>query len=233
MAITTYQITGNPSNILPHATAHGSITVFDPNTGIFTWVPNNSYSTLVPVYEFTIELLCDSLVVDSSDINITVNPVASFCNTSFTIKAVKNNCTLGVPSSIDYTVPANIVCQKPSVAEANWEAYLLSIPLAQTQANLGLCITTECVPMPCVLSYSLSKITISGTPGYKIRIYKELVMILEVTIPVSGVVVLNDDLLQGNIFVTQVSTSGIESQKNCIAFELVDPCYLNMLEPCQ
>ena len=227
--MTTYQITGNPSNSLPHATVHGTITTFNQATGEFTWIHNPGV-TGVFLNEFSYDLLCDGIFQDTGNVSITVT---GFCNTSFTIKSVKNDCTLGVPSNIDYTVPENIVCNKATVAEANWEAYLLSVPLAQAQANLGLCITTECVPMPCVLSYSLGKMTISGTPGYKIRIYKELVMILEVTIPVSGIVVLNNDLLQGNIFVSQVSTSGIESQKNCIAFELVEPCYINMLEPCQ
>jgi hypothetical protein len=229
MATTTYEIHLNPTNILPWPTPNGNITAYSQTTGAFTWIPNVDVTGVFP-NEFRYNQLCDGQLVDFGFESMAVT---GFCNDSFIIKAVKNNCTVGAPSNINYTVPAEVVCGKVSKAEANWEAYLLSLSLAQIQANLGICIVTECVPIPCVLDYSLGKITISATPGYTIRIYKENSILLEIIVPVSGVIVINNELLQGNIYVTQISTTGIESQRNCLPFELVEKCYDNALGACQ
>jgi hypothetical protein len=72
MAVTTFQLTGNPTNILPQVTTNGTITAFNQTTGAYTWEPTNNITGTF-TNEVPYEILCDGLEVSSATVSFTVN----------------------------------------------------------------------------------------------------------------------------------------------------------------
>ena len=121
--------------------AHGNVTL--NSNGIFFYQPTTDY---VGNDSFEYDLLCNGNIIDTATVSLTVNSITTYCNEEFQIQAVKNDCTVGTPTMITYVVEAGIVCGKTSVEKANWEAYLISLPLAQISANnIAICI--DCTPL--------------------------------------------------------------------------------------
>jgi hypothetical protein len=199
MAVTSYQIATQS----PDGTAS-----INSSTGALTFIPNNGF---IGIATGTYNILCDGIVCSTATWSVTVT---GYCNDSFIIKAVKNNCIVGTPSNIDYIVPANLVCNKSTKEEANWIAYQQSLPLAQSQVNLLPCVQ-NCVPQPCVIESRFNYLLISGIPGNKINIYNSSGLLLQVIINLTGLVEIKSNLIVGNIWVTQENTQGGESFREC------------------
>ena len=191
----SFKITGNLTNIMPHDTLNGKVLSFSQLTAEYTWKGNDGY--IGTADEFTFDTYCDDTIVATNIETITVN---GYCNTAFTIDAVKDNCIIGTPTKITYNVLENTVCNQTSVEKANWLAYQQALPLAQAQANsTGQCI--DCTPMQesvipiftttCV---ELSNPFIQGTatPSAVLKLYNQNLVELETfTVPLNGIFNLN------------------------------------------
>ena len=126
----TYQIQGNPA--LPFATPHGVVVSFNSATGVGAWIPNVDWVTDMPVFEFTVDLLCDGAVTDSSDVYFTVPENES---EQIIIKVTRDNCLTGTPTTVEYTIPAGLVTGPQTVEHLNWLAYVQAQADAQEYAN--------------------------------------------------------------------------------------------------
>ena len=213
MALTTYQvITKSPNGVLTMDSSGSSV-----------FVPNPNY---IGTSTGTYGIYCDGILTSTATWTVTTTGI---CNTAFTIKAVKNDCLVGAPSSINYNVLANTVCNKATIAEANWEAYLQSLSIAQVQANLGLCI--QCVIPPCVIICGPGKVTISGYPNHRFRIYNNLTLLLEIQSGPTGVVTIENPNIIGELYITQVDALGNESPKQCETFKVLQNCETSYTVP--